>query len=239
MKEKNILGGIALIIVAAILVANGMGVLPDIPWFGLICSVFLGAYAIKGLWKREFFGAMMALAFVAWIWNEYLLIENITPFPLLLAAALLGIGLNMLVGKKKSYVSFHKGVESEWEYYNPSDDKENWTEGRHIRMENSFNSVSKYVNSDAFSTASLENNFGSANIYFNNAVIADGQANIELENNFGEMNIYLPKTWRMRLSQESAFGNVRVYGSPNNDMDAPLVIIKAESNFGNLKIYFE
>lgn len=240
MKKSNILGGLALIVIAVILLGNGMGVLPNIPWFGLIGSVLLGAYVIKGIWKREFFGAVMSLGFIAWIWDEYLMIEKITPFPLLLAAALLGIGLNMIIGKKHKIVTIHREEDGEWKECTMDEARTaNWQDGRHVTLENNFNSVSKYVNSDAFSSANLENNFGSTNIYFNNAVIAGNQATIDIENNFGEMNIYLPRTWRMRLSQETAFANVHVYGAPNNDMDAPLVIVKAESNFGGVKIYFD
>ena len=60
-----------------------------------------------------------------------------------------------------------------------------------------------------------------------------------MENNFGRMNIYLPGKWRATIHQESAFGHVSVHGEPNRDMDAPLVIIKAESNFGELNIFFD
>ena len=239
MKKNNILGGLALIVVAVILVGNGMGILPNIPWFGVIGTILLGAYAIKGLVKREFFGAIMALGFIAWIWDDYLMIEKITPFPLLLAAGLLGAGLNMIFGRKHRIVKI-KDSDGSWRECTFDEARtENWQDGRHVVLENNFNSVSKYVNSEAFSSAAFSNNFGSANIYFNNAVMANGQATVNIENSFGEMNIYFPKTWRMQMSKEAAFGSVSVYGAGNNDMDAPLVIVRAESNFGSVKIYFD
>jgi len=172
------------------------------------------------------------------MYDDILGIEAITPFPLFFAGALLAIGLGMIFKKNVIQVSYKDG--DEWKVGSIDDaKKEEWQDsGRHVSLENNFNSVSKYVNAQAFSTADLENNFGSANIYFNNAVMAGNEATVKLENNFGQMNVYFPNTWRVSVSQDSAFGKINVFGEPNRDMDAPLVIIKAESNFGELNIYF-
>ena len=75
-------------------------------------------------------------------------------------------------------------------------------------------------------------------LIFNNAVMANNEANVTLENNFGQMNIYFPNTWRAIIKQEAAFGKINIFGEPNGDMEAPVVIIYAESNFGELNIYF-
>lgn len=238
MKKKNITGGLILIVLALFLVGNGLGLIPTVPWFRIILSVLFGVLVIRCLWKRQFLGAVMSLCVVAWMWEEMLGIEEITPWPLLLAGLLLGIGLNMIFRKEKQVHMHYSGHIHESSGIH-SERTENYQDGRHVTFENSFSSVSKYVNSDAFSSADFENNFGSANIYFNNAIIANGQASVTVENNFGETNIYFPKTWRFHLSQEAAFGTIRVYGAPNNDMDAPLINMRAESNFGCINIYFE
>ena len=103
MRRSNFFGGLALIAVAVLLVANGMGVLPNVPWLQAIVSICLAAFSLKQIWKRHFFWSMISLGCVAWIWEGYLGIEAITPFPLLLAAGLLGVGLNMMIGKKINY----------------------------------------------------------------------------------------------------------------------------------------
>lgn len=228
--KRNITGGIIMILLAVVIVGSGMGIIPNIPWFKILCTVFFVAIAIKGLVKREFFSSIMALCCLGWIYDDILGIEAITPFPLFLAGALLAIGLSMIFKKNTIYVNYKDGDDNR---------KEEWKEaGRHVSLENNFNSVSKYVNSEAFSTADLENNFGAANIYFNNAVMANKEATVKLDNNFGQMNVYFPNTWRVNINQESAFGKINVFGESNRDMDAPLVIIKAECNFGELNIYF-
>lgn len=242
MKEenRNILGGLFLIALAVLVVLAGLDVFPDVPWFRTLCSILIGAFALKELVKRHFFGSIMAMCIVAWIWEEELKITEICPFPLFIAGGLLGIGLNMLIGKrKKEWINVsHNG-----HIYTSGDEEmgdcEYTDDGRHVYMENNFSTVSKYVNSDAFSSAEFENNFGTANIYFNNAIMAGSSARVRAENNFGEMRLYFPRTWRLHLNQEAAFGSVTVHGTPNADMDAPLVYLEAESNFGRIIIYFE
>ena len=239
MKKNNIVGGLALIAVAVLLVANGLGVWPEIPWLQALVSIIFVAFSLRQIWKRHFFWSMISLGCVAWIWDDVIGIENITPFPLLLAAGLLGIGLNMMFRGKHRIVRIEK---SHGGYRSVSMDEartENWEDGRDVMLTNIFNSTSKYVNSDAFDTAAFQNVFGSANVYFNNAVIANGEADVSIENVFGTLNLYFPSTWRLQVNKESVFGGVRVYGKPCTDPDAPVIRMNAESVFGNVNIYFE
>lgn len=240
MKKNNVVPGLILILIAAIMMASAMGFMPDIPWFRIACGILLGSWTVRALMDRDFFGTLMSASIIAWIFEEELRIEHLAPFPLIAAAALLGIGLNMIFGKKQKVVHIPYTDGEQWREGSFDDVKtEDWIDGRHISFENNFNSTSKYVNSSAFSSAKLENNFGSANIYFNNATIANDEAVINLDNNFGKMNVYFPGKWRASITQNSSFGHVGVFGEPNRDMDAPHVIIKAESNFGDLSIFFD
>lgn len=236
MRKNNVVGGLALIAVAVLLVANGLGVWPEIPWLQALVSITFVAFSLRQIWKRHFFWSMISLGCVAWIWDEYLGIENITPFPLLLAAGLLGIGLNMMFGKKHRVVTITKNGES----MGVDEARvENWEDGRHVTLENIFNSTSKYVNSEAFSSAEFQNVFGSANVYFNNAIIAGGEAQVDVENVFGTLNLYFPATWRLQVNKEAVFGGVKVYGRPCTDPEAPVIRMNAESVFGGVNIYFE
>lgn len=240
MRKNSIMTGSILILIAVVMMLSALGLIPDIPWFKLLITVFVGSWTLRAVMDRDFLGMFLSASIIAWMFEEELMIEHLTPFPLCAAAALLGIGLNMIVGKKKKVIQINYKDGDTWKEGTFEDIRnEEWQDGRTVVLENNFNSTSKYVNSAAFSNANLENNFGSANIYFNNATISGREAVVELENNFGQMNIYFPNTWRASISQESAFGRINVFGEPNRDMDAPCVIVKAESNFGMLNIYFE
>lgn len=240
MRKNSIYVGLLLIGISIFMVASSLGFIPHIPWFKILCLGIFSSYGLRALVHRDFFGIFMATGFLLWTFEHELGIADITPFPLLIAAAMTGIGLNMIFGKKKKIIQINYKDGDTWRAGKMDDIcGEEWKDGRKVILENNFNSTSKYVNSAAFSSAVLENNFGSANVYFNNATIYEREAVVELENNFGQMNIYFPKNWRASISQESAFGRVNVFGEPNRDMDAPCVIVKAESNFGMLNIYFE
>ena len=240
MRANRISTGLILIGLAIFMMLSSMGFIPEIPWFKLMCGVAVGSWTIRALLNRDFFGTFMSASIIAWIFEEELMIDHLAPFPLCVAAAFLGLGLNMIFGKKKRMIHINYRDGEDWKEGNFEDiGNEEWKDGRTVVLENNFNSTNKYVNSAAFSNAQLENNFGSANVYFNNATIYGKEAVVELENNFGQMNIYFPNTWRASISQESAFGRINVFGEPNRDMDAPCIIVKAESNFGMLNIYFE
>lgn len=241
MRKNSIAMGFFFVGLAIVIMLSSLGFIPHIPWFKLICSVAIGSWGLKALMRRDFFGMTMSASIIAWFFEEELMIEEIAPFPLCAAAALLGLGLNMIFGKRPKVISIRYKDDNEWKEGSLDDiSREEWTsDGRHVTLENTFNSTSKYVNAAAFSTADLENNFGSANVYFSNATIANGEATVNLENNFGKMNIYLPNTWRATITQENTFGHVGIFGEPNRDMDAPHVIVKAETNFGDISIFFD
>ena len=240
MRKHSIFSGLILILIAVVMMGSAIGIIPNIPWFKLLFSVALTSWGIKAIWNRDFFGTFMSASIIAWMFEKELMIEHLAPFPLVVAAAFMGIGLNMIIGKRQRVVHIDKrdGVGIKVEAYSEAK-KEEWTDGRHVSLENNFNATSKYVNSASFSTAELENNFGSANVYFNNATVYNGEATIDLSNNFGKMNIYIPGKWRATISQNSTFGHVGIFGEPNRDMDAPHVTIKASSNFGELNIFFD
>lgn len=241
IRKNNIAAGLFLILIAVVMMGSAMGLLPDISWIKLLGGLLFAVWAIKALLKPDFLQCLMSASIVAWIFEDELKIEHLAPFPLVVAAILVGAGLNMIIGKKQRFITYSR-EDKDGHYVEGSIDdvrKEEWQDGRTVILENLFNSTSKYVNSTSFSSARLENTFGSANVYFDNATVYNGEATIDLENNFGRMNIYLPGKWRATIRQESAFGHVSIHGEPNRDMDAPHVIIKAESNFGELNLFFD
>ncbi len=244
--KRNILGGVLLILIAVALVMNGLGLLPflkGISVFKLLGTILFAYGCLDSFRHRHFVGGLLSLSIVAWIWEHELGIANITPFPLCLAAILVGLGLNMMF-KGEKIVSFSYKDGDEWRSGSYDEMKEHmqreeWVDGRHIVLENNFNSTSKYVNSDAFNSANFENNFGSANIYFTNAVMANNEAFIKVENNFGTTTLYFPRSWRLHTREDVTFGALQVMGEANRDMDAPLVNVDVESNFGTVRIFFE
>ena len=236
MRKRKIFWGIFFIAMAMIAVVSKLGILPDIGVFSLLATVFLVWMAADGARHRNFYEMMFAVAFLCIIYDKPLRIEALTPWTVLGAALLLSIGLSLLFGgkgKKK------QGIEFEWDSEGGrgiGSSKEQCS-GEQIRCENNFGSAIRYINSDHFCRASLENNFGSMTIYFDNAMIQGDTAFVIVDNNFGETNLYIPKEWKVQNELEHCFGSISEHGRSTGTSSAVLCL-KGGTNFGNIEIYY-
>lgn len=97
---KNIFWGIFFIAAAAFVVVGSLGLLGNISGWTLAFSMVLVAWFIRSIIKVSFGGMLFSLAFGAILFDEFLGIEAITPWPVLGAALLGTIGLNMIFKKR-------------------------------------------------------------------------------------------------------------------------------------------
>ncbi len=236
MKRKGILWGLLFILAAVYLVLRGLGFIIALPIWSIFFAAVFAFIAVEGLIHLEWGQFFFPLCFIGWIFMDELndAIHSLNPnagisgWTLFVIAMLLTIGFSMIF-KKKSSVEFIKTE-------NGNTVIENTSEGGY-KIENSFSATSKYVNLTDMQRVEVENNFGQTNVYFENAIVSASGATIKVENNFGETNVYVPAKWRIDVVQKSAFGNVRVIGTGNCDMDAPHVVIEAEANFGEIRVH--
>ena len=101
MRKRKIFWGIFFIMMAIIVVASKIGILPDVGVFSLLATVFLVWMAADGVRHRNFYEMLFAVAFLGIIYDGPLGIEALTPWTVLAAALLLSIGLSLLFGGKK------------------------------------------------------------------------------------------------------------------------------------------
>ena len=230
MKGRKIFWGTFFILAAVIVVISKMGMIPDVGVFSILATAFMIWMFAEGIHHRNFFEILFSIAFICIIYDEPLGIEALTPWTVLAAALLGSIGLSMLFrGKKKRQFS----VDVDW-----SDGKNNeQCSGEHILCENNFGSAIRYINSDNFCNAHLENNFGSMTVYFDNAIIQGETAYVEVENNFGETILYIPKEWKIQNCLEHTLGNINEHGTPEGSSNATLYI-RGEASFGNIEIHY-
>ena len=109
--------------------------------------------------------------------------------------------------------------------------------GEEIRCENSFGSAIRYINSDNFRRAAIENNFGSLSVYFDNAIVQEGSANVSVENNFGETNLYIPKEWKIQNNLDRSFGAIRETGS-SIGTSSTVLYLNGSANFGEIHLHY-
>ena len=179
--------------------------------------------------QREFLGNPV---FHRIIYDDQLGITALTPWTVLGAALLGSIGLSLIFKKKSGHspsISF--------EFDSDSDNEDGKYIGENIKIDNNFGTAIKYVNSDNFCMADVDNSFGSLTVYFDNAIIQSGSAKIKVDNSFGETNLYIPKEWKTENNLGQAFGSVKTHGvcegSSNNTLK-----LKGETSFGEINIYY-
>lgn len=234
MKKQKIFWGIFFIVAALLIIISKLGLMPDVGVFSIFATIILLWMLIQGLKHINFYEIMFAIAFLCIIYDEPMGIEALTPWSVLAAALLFSIGLSMLFhGKRKHRYNVNFSGKNHGTFGESSEQ----FNGEHLFFENNFGAAIRYVNSDNFRDARLENNFGSLTVYFDNAIIQDNSAQVSIENNFGATALYIPKEWKVVTNIERSFGNIDEYGTSIGSSDTTLYI-QGETNFGHLELHY-
>lgn len=231
-NSGKILWGLFFILAAVYVVVSKLWIMPEVSVFSILLTVFFIWLFLNGIRNVNFWEILFSIAFICIIYDDQLGITALTPW-IVLGAALLGsIGLSLIFKKKSGHspsISF--------EYDSDSDNEDEKYIGENIKIDNNFGTAIKYVNSDNFCMADVDNSFGSLTVYFDNAIIQSGSAKIKVDNSFGETNLYIPKEWKTENNLGQAFGSVKIHGvcegSSNNTLK-----LKGETSFGEINIYY-
>jgi predicted membrane protein len=231
-RLEKIFWGLFFIFGAAFILVSQLGYLQDVNVFTLLFAVFLAACFLKSLIHVEFTGMLFSLAFLAIIFDHELRITAITPWPVLGAALLGSIGLNIIFHKHHHYYHSynHKHFEENFETVDVED-------GSKVNYGTSFGSSIKYVNSDDFKQANLHCSFGAMKVYFDNAVIQSGSAVINLQVSFSGVELYIPKEWKIVNHAGVSLGAITEKNRPQSN-DSPVVTITGSASFSGIEIIY-
>ncbi|MBQ3420966.1 MAG: hypothetical protein K5986_03365 [Clostridium sp.] len=103
---KNKFWGVLLILAAIAVLLNKIFIFEGFSLIKFVVTVLLISIIVKSIPKREFGGILFPIAFISILFDDELGITAITPFPVLLAAALGTAGLSIIFhdGKKTMYI---------------------------------------------------------------------------------------------------------------------------------------
>lgn len=234
MKTRKIFWGVFFILAAVFVIVSKLGILPDIGVFSIlltVCSIWI---LVEGIRHLNFYGILFPIAFVCIIYDKQLGITALTPWTVLGAALLGSIGLSILFRSTKKNRKMGFDWDGSGSYSTAAREQ---CSGEHVKCENNFGSAIRYINSDNFCNADLENNFGSLTVYFDNAIIQGSTAYVSVECNFGETNLYIPKEWKIENCMERAFGSIHEKGKWVGSSNTVLYI-RGSANFGVINIYY-
>lgn len=229
---KKIFWGILYLVAAVAVIVGGLGYFENFSFWSILFTIALIGLFVEGIMNRSFGNILFSLALLAIIYEKQLGIEAITPWPVLGAAMLGTIGLNNLFPnfKRKHYAGHDKKVS--WE----SADCES-LDTDNVHLEVNFSESVKYLTSKELSIAHLECSFGNMSVYFDNAQLMNGEADVHVECSFGAMNLYVPADWKVVMKVTTSFGGAEEKGHCNPEGDNTLYI-RGEVTFGALEIHY-
>lgn len=240
--RKNVINGIGFLVAAAFVIVGSMGILGEISVWKLLFSFILVLVLIKSVLRLRWTPVLFSLAFLAILYDELLGIENLTPWPVLGAALLGSIGLNMIFGKRQGFCNVNfgewdRGVKTEGNGVYKVDENEH-----NFKCEVSFATITKYIKSQSLRNASINNSFGQVMIYFDEAVLDNGTANVRVINSFGNVKLYIPSDWEVVLKQSQSFGQVKTFKS-DGIMNCVIeggnkLYVNANTSFGDIEIHY-
>lgn len=235
---NKLLWGLLFLVGAACLLLSRLGYWPMINNISIIdvlltiCFVWI---TIAGIRTKSFFFMLFGLAFIAIQYDDFLHITAITPWTLLGATLLASIGLSIIFPHSR-----HKSKNVK--YFNSGDGDEipadfDTSSEEIIQIKNCFGSTIKYINTDSLVRANLQTSFGELKVYFDNAIIKNGVADINIDVSFGEATLYIPRTWYVENHVKSSFGSIEEENS-SQTMGSPTLHIYGQVTFGEANIVY-
>lgn len=229
MKKDNVFWGVVLILAAVYIIINSFGFMPDVSVVRLGVAVICGVVFFKSLAGLEFGGLLFSLAVLLILFDDQLGITAITPWPVLMAALLGNIGLNMIFGNR-----FKELKKSN---YSSAGFKEaDYVSGDEIRIGGMFGAYKKTISSDNFTKASVSCRFGGMEISFDDAVIQNGRAVVQLNISFSGVEFYIPQSWKVENHTEGMCGGFHEHRSHSSD-EGPTIVFEGNVTFSGVEVY--
>ena len=231
MRGKNkIFWGIVCLLGAVAILAQRLGFLEGIGFWPVFFSICLTACLIRGIARGRIGTILFSIAFLIIVNDELLHLEAITPWPVLLAALLGTIGLKILfpnlsrlgkghlirIGDRGKGITDIQRVEDTVSY------------------DNVFGDSIKYLGG-VISFVNVDNVFGSTSIYFTEARLRDGSAEVNVDLLFGNVELYVPSSWSVTIHTSNMFGNAEEAGKCVPDGENTMRVT-GDVIFGSLEV---
>lgn len=234
-RKNDVFWGVVFILLAVLVIISEMDLIHGIGFWTIVFTVIWGATLISGIFKRDIPRILFSIAFLCIVWDEILGIENLTPWPVLLAATLGSIGFSKIFGKKdglyekRYFESMHSnsGKKSTIEMESGDD----------IDCSVSFGSMVKYANSENLRSVYVSASFGAASIYLDKAQVPDGEVAVKIVSSFSAVQLYVPKDWKVVDTMRNAFSGIKEEGLRTGEDNVKLVL-EGKADFSGVTITY-
>ncbi len=231
MKTSNILWGLFFLGGGLALLLWSLGIGQEYELVRIICSILLLSLAIVSFIRFRFFLSLVPVAFIVYIWQDQLGLEDLNLWLLIVSVAILSIGLSTLFRRKPNY---HVNVKKNKEWIR----SENiLNEDEFASIETSFGEQTKYIHASNLKRVNVGSNFGSVKVYFDQCKISEEGLIINISANFSDVVLSMPRDWKI-INHVNAFA-----ASVKEKDDLPvdvrtLVELHGSLNFAELKVKY-
>lgn len=266
MKARHIFWGIFFILAAVVVVASQVGSFVQIGVWSVIAAVLLLAWLISGISRISFVEITLPLSLLYLIFQKPLGFFYISPWLLIIAAIFLGIGLSLIIRKRRRPSwSHHHGNrggnttggdggpnggpsadggdgEGGWQShggYGPEATILVNDDDSYPSASVKFGAASRYLHSQNLIRGEFSANFGALEIYLDQARLAPQGAQFFVECNCGTMTIYVPRSWTVRDTVTATLGvvsNDKRFAQPAED--SPLLELTGHVALGNVEVSY-
>ncbi len=230
-----------LIAIAAVIIFNDIGLLPEVLGFGqIILGLLALALLVGGIIGKKIWSIFLSLGIVWFVFGPLAGLPHVSIWTVLLCTAILSIGFRLLMPKKKHDFDRNNKHIFNFDASSLNESKQSLEESESngfYTIDNSFGAVAKYVTSADFKGASIDNSFGNVSFYLDNASVSERVVNISVDNSFGTVDLYVPKTWNVEVKKDCFAGNC--VGSENIGADGAVTLkLFVDTSFGNIVINY-
>lgn len=250
--KKNIFGGLLFLLGAVLLIAGSLGLFHGLELFHgigfwrILFTLASLALLLHGIFYFDIRKILFSIAFLIIIYAKLLGLEALTPWPVLGAALLGSIGLNMIFPniKKKFRNSHAEFPEDTGTYIESSpvlpqipEADETPETAENIEFSAIFSSSVHYLHGSSLQSMTIDCVFGNFTAYFDQADLKNNSARLTIDTIFGQTRLFLPREWNVIVRTDNVLGSTQEKGwcNPNGEntleIDGDIVFGKLEINY--------
>ena len=232
MKTKNVFWALLLVAVGVFIIAASLGAFGSMNAWTVILTSLLSIIILHSLITLEFGGVFLPLAGLYLIYAGLLNLPRISPWLLFAAAILFCVAFEII------FSGFKKHRKAAFVHTSSDKERDAVEDSANTPVAQvSFGSSSLYLHAEALTRGSFSVSFGELTVYFDDAKLYPGGAEVNVQCSFGEMRLMIPRHWKVQDNISSALANVERndrYAHPEDG--APTLRLTGSVSFGEVRI---
>lgn len=249
MKKRHIFWGVFFVLAAVLVIASQFGFFGRVGAWSIILGVLLIAWLIHGIFRISFIEITLPLALLYLVFQKPLKLFYLSPWLLILAAVLLGIGLSMLIRKRRRPPWTHgESGGQAWENTGGApghgglhpetgiavNDDDSYPAARV-----SFGATSRYLHAQNLVRGEFSASFGAMEIYFDQTKLAPAGADVFLECSFGSIRLFVPRGWEVNDNVTATLGTVQNdVRHAHAEEGLPPLNLSGSVSFGSIEVIY-